>query len=113
MIVCSRRYFRILFLFISFSNFLALGLVELHGVEFFNAVVATIAVLSLSFGPKDSGFEEAKKEKRLKGVSDDVKSKVKKVFEEEEEVKIPADFDQDTVKIYTWNVNGIRATISK
>ena len=64
---------------------------------------------------KEVEFDEVKKTKRAKGISDDTKSQVKKKLTETavEEVKIPADFDKDQVKIYTWNVNGIRAVLSK
>ena len=65
--------------------------------------------------PKETEFDKTKSTKRLKGVSDDTKSQIKKKLTETavEETKIPADFTQDSVKIYTWNVNGIRAVISK
>jgi UDP-galactopyranose mutase len=66
---------------------------------------------------KQMGLDSfVKKEKRNKGVSMDAINDVKKVMitkDDDEEVKVPADFESDTIKIYSWNVNGIRAVIGR
>ena len=55
----------------------------------------------------------SQKKKRLKGNSAEVKTKVQKLLAPMEEAKILEDFDKDTIKLCSWNVNGIRAVIGR
>ncbi|CAI2372867.1 unnamed protein product [Moneuplotes crassus] len=67
---------------------------------------------SLKRSAKQMGFDTTKRTKKVKSTGDTQKQ-VQSLLAPHEEEKYPESFETDTIKIYSWNVNGIKAVIGR